>query len=36
MPTELTPFALLVWTCVGLFTGFGWATGTWVVNRLFR
>jgi len=36
MPTDLSAHSILVWFCVGFFTGFGWALGTWIVNRLLR
>lgn len=32
MPTAVTAYALGVWFCVGLFTGMGWAFGTWIVG----
>jgi hypothetical protein len=36
MPTDITPFAALVWFAVGFFTGTGWSLGAWVVARLLR
>jgi len=36
MPTEITPYAALVWVLVGFCTGVGWAVATWVVARVFR
>jgi len=36
MPSTLTPYALLVWFCVGLFTGLGWACGAWLVGRILK
>lgn len=34
MPTTISLYQIGVWCCVGLFTGGGWALGSWVVNRL--
>lgn len=34
MPTTVTLYEIAVWFCVGFFTGAGWATGTWLANRL--
>lgn len=36
MPTDLTPYAALVWLCVGFFTGLGWAVAALLVARLAR
>jgi hypothetical protein len=36
MPDTLTPYAALVWLCVGFCVGFGWALGAWLVSRILR
>lgn len=36
MPTTITLYAIGVWTCVGLFTGAGWAVAGWLVVRILR
>lgn len=36
MPDTLTFYAVGVWICVGLATGFGWGIGTWLAGRIFR
>jgi hypothetical protein len=34
MPVVVTFYAIGVWCCVGLFTGGGWALGTWLIGKL--
>jgi hypothetical protein len=36
MPNEITLYQIGVWFCVGLFTGAGWALGSWIIGRLLR
>ncbi len=36
MPTLITPYAALVWLCVGFCTGVGWTIGSILVSRLVR
>lgn len=36
MPSAITLQFILVWFCVGFFTGFGWALAAWLVGRIFR
>ena len=34
MPTKVNVELIVVWACVGCFTGGGWALGTWLVTRI--
>src|SRR5262249_21662925 len=34
MPTKVSLELILVWACVGFFTGAGWAAATWLVGRI--
>jgi hypothetical protein len=34
MPTKVNVELIVVWACVGFFTGAGWATATWLVGRI--
>lgn len=34
MPTTISLIQIAIWFCVGFFTGFGWALGTWLCGRL--
>ena len=34
MPTKVTVELIIVWACVGFFTGAGWAVATWLVGRI--
>lgn len=34
MPTDMTPYQVLVWFTVGLALGGGWTLGAWVLTRL--
>jgi hypothetical protein len=34
MPTKVNVELIVVWACVGFFTGGGWALGTWLVTRV--
>lgn len=34
MPSTITLYLIAVWSCVGFFTGGGWAIATWLVGRL--
>jgi hypothetical protein len=36
MPADITLKLVGIWICVGFFTGFGWALGTWLVGRILR
>lgn len=36
MPNDISLRAAVVWFCVGLCTGTGWALGAWLVARLLR
>ena len=36
MPTTITLYQVVVWFCVGFFTGCGWALALWLVGRLLR
>ena len=36
MPGVITPYAVLVWFSVGLFTGVGWTLGAWLIGRVVR
>jgi hypothetical protein len=34
MPTKVNLELIIVWFCVGFFTGAGWAIATWLVGRI--
>src|SRR6476646_2224734 len=34
MPTKVNVELIVVWACVGFFTGAGWALATWLVGRI--
>jgi hypothetical protein len=34
MPTKVNVELIIVWACVGFFTGAGWAVATWLVGRI--
>jgi len=34
MPTKVNVELIVVWACVGFFTGTGWALATWLVSRV--
>ena len=34
MPTKVNLELIIVWACVGFFTGAGWAVATWLVGRI--
>jgi len=34
MPTKVNVELIIVWACVGFFTGAGWALATWLVGRI--
>lgn len=34
MPTKVNLELIIVWFCVGFFTGAGWAVATWLVGRI--
>jgi hypothetical protein len=34
MPTKVNLELIIVWFCVGFFTGAGWAVATWLVSRI--
>jgi hypothetical protein len=34
MPTKVNLELIMVWFCVGFFTGAGWAVATWLVGRI--
>jgi hypothetical protein len=34
MPTKVSLELIIVWACVGFFTGAGWAAATWLVGRI--
>jgi hypothetical protein len=34
MPTKVNLELIIVWACVGFFTGGGWALVTWLVGRI--
>ncbi len=34
MPTKVNLELIVVWACVGFFTGAGWAVATWLVSRI--
>jgi hypothetical protein len=34
MPTKVNVELIIVWACVGFFTGAGWAAATWIVGRI--
>jgi len=36
MPETVTLYGIGVWTCVGFFTGAGWALASWLVSRITR
>jgi hypothetical protein len=36
MPTDVTLNAVVVWFCVGFFTGLGWSIAAWLVARLAK
>jgi hypothetical protein len=34
MPVTVTIWLILVWFCVGFFTGLGWHLAGWIIGRL--
>jgi hypothetical protein len=34
MPTKVNLELIMVWFCVGFFTGAGWAVAAWLVGRI--
>ncbi len=34
MPTKVNVELIVVWACVGFFTGAGWAVATWLAGRI--
>lgn len=36
MPATISLQLIGIWFCVGFFTGFGWALGSWAVSRILR
>ena len=36
MPATITLYLIVVWFCVGFFTGLGWALAHWLVSKLLK
>lgn len=36
MPATVTLYLILVWFCVGFFTGLGWAVAHWIAGKVLR
>lgn len=36
MPSDVSLHLIGVWSCVGFFTGAGWALAVWLVNRILQ